>query len=720
MIESFYRAILPTLEHFHLLGYWIAFFSALLETALVVGLLLPGSTLLLLLGAWSASGHLDFGDLLWFSVAGAVLGDNFNYWLGQRYGNRWTQDGLWFLTADHFAQARRFFDRHGAKSVFLGRFIPSVKEIAPFVAGTVGMRRTTFMLWNVLGGIGWGLQWVGGGYLFGQSLKLAQTWMSRAGLAVIVALLAWAALWLLQRFVVRMGRELWRLTQSLARSCKAALGRNRTVGQLLQRHPDFFHFLAARVERSHFYGLPLSLLVLAFVYVLALFAGIVEDVVTADAIVALDHATAQLVAAFRAPAVLMPFVWITSLGETAAVTALLVVGCLLLWLTRRSTLIAGLLVASLGATTFSTLGKLAFQRPRPLGAVLLESSYSFPSGHATIAVAFYGFIGYLLIRFAATWTVRVRLFFATGSLVLLIGLSRIVLGVHYLSDVWGGYLVGALWLIVGISLTEWLHASGRINWHADWHARADRHRRALALGLIAIATAGFIGYAATRTLPALVRSPETVVQVDRPLAELLRAHDQASTATVFGDPAQPLSFAIVAPDAGALSARLIRAGWLAADRPNARNLLRLARQGLNYATAPLAPAFWNDRINDLAFERPLPGAQGKTVATLRVWRSGYRIGPDAVFVGVAREYDGIEWGILHTISPDVDAAAGRFVASLEQSGQSLAACQRALIPPMTGSYLMGEQFFTVGQLWLFGPADGNQGASLCEPLKPKQ
>lgn len=120
--------------------------AAFLETALVVGLLLPGSTLLLLLGALSASGKLDIGDLLWFSVAGAVLGDNLNYWLGRRYGKRWISDGVWILKPDHFAKASEFFDRHGAKSVFLGRFIPTVKEIVPFVAGTVGMQRSTFLL----------------------------------------------------------------------------------------------------------------------------------------------------------------------------------------------------------------------------------------------------------------------------------------------------------------------------------------------------------------------------------------------------------------------------------------------------------------------------------------------------------------------------------------------------------------------------------------------
>ncbi|MBV2182419.1 MAG: LssY C-terminal domain-containing protein [Castellaniella sp.] len=709
MIEKFFSAILPSIQHFHMLGYWTAFLAALLETALVVGLFLPGSTLLLLLGAWAAGSYLDFGDLLWFAIAGAVLGDNFNYWLGERYGTKWTRSGIWFLAPGHFEQVHRFFDRHGAKSVFLGRFIPSVKEIAPFVAGTVQMRYRTFLFWNFLGAIGWGVQWVGGGYLFGQSLKVAQAWMSRAGMVVVAVLVAWVLLWLLQRFVVRKGRDAWRVAVSLIRSIKEALGRNAYVRRWVRRHPAGIRFLAGRIDRTHFQGLPLTVLVLAFTYVLALFAGIVEDVVTSDPIVAIDHATAQLVATFRAPVAIPPFVWITDLGQLPVVGVLLLIGALLLWLVNRKYAVVGLLVSSLGAVAFSSLGKLAFERPRPTEAILLETSYSFPSGHATIAVAFYGFVGYLLIRSAGQWKTRVHLFFSTVALVFLIGLSRIMLGAHFLSDVWAGYLVGALWLIVGISLTEWLSVGGRM----DWDAPAERSRKAAAFGLVAIAVAGFVAYAATRTLPAPVSAPETIIHVDQPLDEILRAQKLTSTSSLFGASDQPLSFAIATSGADALSALLRRAGWLPADRPDLNNLLRLARQGLDYTTAPLALALWNNRINDLAFERLIQNAQGKAVVTVRLWQTPFRVGEQQIFVGVTRTYDGIRWGILHTVSPDVDAAAERFVESLKQSGQPLSLCQRALIAPMTGSYPLGDRFFTRGQLWLLDPGGGDDAVGLC-------
>ncbi len=234
-----------------------------------------------------------------------------------------------------------------------------------------------------------------------------------------------------------------------------------------------------------------------------------------------------------------------------------------------------------------------------------------------------------------------------------------------------------------------------------------------ALGLTAIATSGVIGYALTRTPPPLVPTSERTVQVDQPFEEVLRAQKHSSTATLLGEPEQPLAFAIVAPDAAALSARLIRAGWMAADRPSPENMLRLAQQGLDYPTAPLAPAFWNERMNDLAFERPIQRAQTRAVATVRVWRTSYRIGRDPIYVGVAREYAGIRWGVLHTILPDVDAATERFIESLKSSGQTFHVCQRSLLPPMVGTYLMGDQFFTRGHLWLLDPGDRTDAEQLC-------
>lgn len=231
---------------------------------------------------------------------------------------------------------------------------------------------------------------------------------------------------------------------------------------------------------------------------------------------------------------------------------------------------------------------------------------------------------------------------------------------------------------------------------------------------VAIAAAGVIGYAFTHTLPARVPPPESPIQIERPLVDILQADKLSRTTTLLGAPEQPLAFAIIAPEEHVLLAHLRRTGWLAADKTAPRNMLRLVRKRLDYTTAPLAPAFWNGRVNDLAFERPVRLMQGNALATVRLWRTPFRMGRDRVFVGVAREYVGIRWGLLHTVSPDVDAAAERFVESLEAPGQPFTVCRQALVSPMIGTYLMGERFFTRVQMWLLDLGAGSDSARLCQ------
>lgn len=714
MIEQLFSSFLPSIEHVHLVGYWIAFFAALFETAFLVGLLLPGSTLLLLLGALAASGKLDFGDLLWFAIMGAVLGDNVNYWLGQRYGQRWTRSGIWFITSAHIERARHFMEQHGAKSVFLARFIPSIKEIAPFIAGTFGMPHRTFMLWNILGAIGWGCQWVGGGYLFGQSLKLAEAWMSRASMVLVIVLLIWVLLWLLWRFVTRHGRNIVDLAIVLVRSLWSAVSQSSYTQQFTQRHPDCVRFLARRVDRTHFFGLPLTIFTLAFTYVLALFAGIVEDIITADPIVAFDHSVAQLIAAVRTPEIVHLFIWVTSLGETSVLITFISISSLVLWLSNLRWVIIGLLVSTSGASLFSMLGKLTFQRLRPVEASLLESSYSFPSGHATGAVAFYGFIGYLLIRTTLTWKGQVRLFFAFLVLVVLIGLSRIVLGVHYVSDVWAGYLVGSLWLIVGITLTEWLSNN---RWIA-WHAVSDRRSQVIATrGLIIIAISGFISYASSRAIPNYFPPSEPSVQIKSPIDELLRAQHLSRTMTPLGEPEQPLTFAIATPNTTVLSAWLEQAGWQISDKPELKNILHLIQQKLDYENGPLPPFFWNNQMNDLAFEQVIQVDQRKVISTVQIWHTQYRIGGKEIFVGTARNFDEIRWGVFHKFLPDVDAAADSFIQTLKNANPHVDVCQRALVSSIVGTFGMGDPFFTRGGLWLIDVNDKSNISLLCELIR---
>ena len=275
-------------------------------------------------------------------------------------------------------------------------------------------------------------------------------------------------LWALQYGIIRYGQTV--LTQTLRywAVLKQYLSRSKRLIRLRNNYPKIYHALSQRLHIQHFYGLPLTLLILVMGYILSLFFGLVEDVVTSDTIVAMDYFASQQMSMLSESPIVKFFILITSFASTATTCLIIFLTCVLCWVIRQRYIVIGLMVATVGSTVFTFLSKLLFHRDRPADILLFERTDSFPSGHATVTVALYGFLAYLAIRFSHSFTRQVRVLVMTVFFSILVGLSRIVLNEHYLSDVLGGYLVGALWLTVAISVTEWLGASHRIDWQTEW------------------------------------------------------------------------------------------------------------------------------------------------------------------------------------------------------------------------------------------------------------
>lgn len=494
---NFIQSLLPAIEHFHMIGYWIALFAALLETTAGVGLLLPGSTIILFMGALAAKGYFDLGDLIWFAVIGAVIGDNINYLIGKKYGSKIFKNGFWFINSSHFKKGEYFFKQHGSKSVFIGRFIPSIKEVIPLIAGTFRMKRLPFMVWNIFGAIGWSLVWVLPGYFFAQSLDAAKIWLTRTGLLLTVFLVVFILFYILKIIFVKKGKDFLLFLSSVWQSVKQAVCENQEVQKFIKRHKNFFLFLQKRLDKNTFYGLPLTLLSLALFYVLALFGGIIEDIINSDIIVSVDIRVANLLAIFRNTELTKIFFWITLLGKWQVILIFAISAVLILWLCKKRLYIAPLLLSIIGSEIFTFIGKTVFHRARPNIAIYQESSFSFPSGHATIAIAFYGFLAYCLIRNIKKWKYKVDIFFAGIIIILLIGFSRLYLGVHYISDVWGGYLAGAIWLIIAISASEYLLFKKQKN----NITRLNIKKRLAAIGIIIVSIGLYIIFALNYQMP---------------------------------------------------------------------------------------------------------------------------------------------------------------------------------------------------------------------------
>jgi len=283
-------------------------------------------------------------------------------------------------------------------------------------------------------------------------------WSTRGSIFIATFVGFILVLYIFKCLIVKKGKQILAFLISIWHSIKQAIANNPDVQKLVRKHALFLKFTKRRLDKSKFSGLPTTLLLFAFIYTISLFAGIIENVVMADLIISTDIRIANLLVVFRSMEITRFFLWITLLGKWQVVFAFAFAIVGILWLWHKRSYIAPLFLAIAGSEIFIRLGKIVFHRPRPKLAVYAEHSCSFPSGHATIAVAFYGFLTYMLVRNARRWKTKVNLFFAGIAVILIIDFSRLYLGVYYVSDVWGGYLVGALWLIISVSISEWLYS----------------------------------------------------------------------------------------------------------------------------------------------------------------------------------------------------------------------------------------------------------------------
>ena len=142
------------------------------ETGLLVGFFLPGDSLLFTAGLVAAGeGPINIGMLVVLLSLAAIAGDSTGYAIGYHLGPRiFSREDSRFFHKDHLMRTQRFYEKYGAKTIILARFMPIVRTFAPTVAGVGRMRYRTFLAFNVLGGIGWVLSMTLTGYCLGRSV----------------------------------------------------------------------------------------------------------------------------------------------------------------------------------------------------------------------------------------------------------------------------------------------------------------------------------------------------------------------------------------------------------------------------------------------------------------------------------------------------------------------------------------------------------------------
>jgi undecaprenyl-diphosphatase len=433
-----------------------------------VGLVAPGETIVILAGAVAGQGETSLMLTIGIVWACAFSGDSVSFLLGHRLGRGFIlrHGPKVRITEERFARVEDYFTRHGGKTILVGRFIGLVRALAPFIAGSSGMRYSNFAPFSVLGTGLWSAGYVLLGYFAARSLDAAAHIAGQGTLFFGIAIAVIVAIVLAVRFL-RQSENRQRLVATMER--RPVL---RPVLALARRVQPQVRFVIARITPG---GLGLEFTTIVAVLAVALYV-VIAYTSTVDGNpgptpgdqTALDVAD-SLQAAWLVDVAKV----ITALGSSAVILPIAGIATLMLAWNRRwvetAVLVVSLLMIYVGVHELKDFTS----RPRPPDPLAGSDGSGFPSGHAAHSV--------LYPWLALTMAIRLRPGMVGGTAILVtgfvlavaVGLSRVYLRVHYLSDVTSGWALGAaafcLCAAVAMVVTHLRHNSGR---HA---APGDRH-----------------------------------------------------------------------------------------------------------------------------------------------------------------------------------------------------------------------------------------------------
>jgi membrane protein DedA with SNARE-associated domain/membrane-associated phospholipid phosphatase len=417
---------------------------AYLETGAFIGLVAPGETVVMAGGVVAGQGEIQLTPLIGLVWICAILGDTTSFYIGRRLGRGFLErhGPRVKITGERLKRVDDYFERHGGKTILIGRFIGLVRALAPFIAGSSGMPFRRFIPYSIVGTGLWATTFCVLGYIFWRSFDQLAHIAGQAilGFGVIVGLVVaivmayrrrvWIRAWLLAHDQHPLARPLFAVGRPLHR---------RVIRPVARALAPQVRFLEERVTPGDL-GLALTTaLAVAGVgfYVFTLYTVVLAGDVNPTP---LDRELLDVADQLNTAAAVTGAKIISGLGSFPACAALVVVTAVVLAVRRRPMDIVPLVLGFALIFVAVHAAKAGIDRPRPARPLVATEGSTFPSGHAAYATAW--------LAVAVLFTRRLRLVrhaaFIAAAIVLVaaIGLSRIYLRAHYWSDVAGGWALG--------------------------------------------------------------------------------------------------------------------------------------------------------------------------------------------------------------------------------------------------------------------------------------
>jgi undecaprenyl-diphosphatase len=431
---------------------------AFLETGAFVGFIAPGETAVIVGGLVAGQGEISLVVLIAIVWACAVAGDTTSFILGRRLGRAWLlkHGARLKITEDKLKTVEGFFDKRGGLTILIGRFIGFVRPLAPFLAGAARMPLRRFLPYDVLGAGLWTATFATLGFVFWHSFDKLTQYVSRGLFAfgtfvVVVALLVWLVRlrrdpelrervrgWLYER----RDRGLWRYVYKLSGPLWRLVGRPTAGGaDLLAR------FSLRRLTPGDL-GLELTTM-LALLAVGGFTFFFVGDIISQPQLPQIDQTAADVAERLTMDMLVEVAKVVTYLGSLTVIIPLTAATAAWTAVRRRWIDTAALIAGVALSVALVQFFKDYYDRARPIDGLVDANYAAYPSGHTAYAVALVA-CATVLVRGGSGWAVRFAAITVAVIAVAVVGVTRVYLRVHYLTDVIGGAALGvAIWALVG-------------------------------------------------------------------------------------------------------------------------------------------------------------------------------------------------------------------------------------------------------------------------------
>ena len=429
--------------HPHWVGL-IVLLTAMGESLVVVGLIVPGFIMMIGFGALIATGVIDFWPTVIFASVGAFLGDSLSYWLGNRYQQQLAS--VWPLSRyPHLLQkGEDFFQRYGALSIVFGRFFGPLRAIVPAIAGISNMPRVRFFFANSISAMAWAPLYLLPGILFGLSIELAQEFAGQLAVFVIIVFVLFIACFLIIKFLYT-----WIAPKT-----------DILIQHLLQwgrRHPHSGQVTDALLNSQHSEIRALTLLGFILLAATMLYLILTQWLFNASLFGNLDLLTYNNLQASHLPVLTTLLKSFALLGERISIVVLYCV--LVLYFISRHAYsmviysLAALLLPWLTASLIDLSYYQSFLRPSLPDNAVHQSSLFF------IDVAALGFASVLLAR-NVDQLYRWLIYLSFSIFIFMIALAQLYFGIQWLSEIVAGLLLGIIWVSI-LSIAYRCHISHR-------------------------------------------------------------------------------------------------------------------------------------------------------------------------------------------------------------------------------------------------------------------